>query len=219
MDHLPYLKGPFEMRDELNDPVSGLADLVASRLCHDLVNPLGAIGNGVELLEMTGKADGPEVDLIRDAVRAAQARIRLFRLAFGGAAPGQITSLREARMVVDGYFHQSRISAVWTAEDDLPRQETKMALLMLLCAETALPMGGTVQVGPDHAGQWQLLAEGPRLQVDDGLWSLLRFGAPDEGRALRPSEAQFPILQRSADSLGKSLNYVADAGSLRMSTA
>jgi len=207
------------MRDELNEPVSDLADLVASRLCHDLVNPLGAIGNGVELLDMTGKADGPEVDLIRDAVRAAQARIRLFRLAFGGAGPSQMTSLREARMVVDGYFHQSRISAVWTAQDDRPRQETKMALLMLLCAEAALPMGGTVRIGPDGSGNWLMEAEGPRLMVDEGLWGVLRLDAPAEGRALRPAEAQFPVLLRSAAALNKSLNYVTDANRLHMSTA
>lgn len=207
------------MRDELNEPMSGLADLVASRLCHDLVNPLGAIGNGVELLEMTGKADGPEVELIRDAVRAAEARIRLFRLAFGGAGPGQITSLREARMVVEGYFNQSRVSAVWTAEEDRTRMETKMAFLLLLCAETALPMGGTIQIGPDPAGNWQMEATGPRLLVDEDLWCLLRFGAPGDGRCLRPAEAQFPVLLRSAEALGKTLNYVTDEQTLRMSTA
>lgn len=207
------------MRDEMVDPVSSLADLVASRLCHDLVNPLGAIGNGVELLEMTGKADGPEVELIRDAVRAAEARIRLFRLAFGGAGPGQVTSLREAKIVVEGYFHQSRIAAVWMADRDRSRQETKMALLMLLCAETALPMGGSVRVGPDPTGHWQLEATGPRLNVEEALWDILRSGAPSEARPLRPSDAQFPILLRSAQSLGMTVNYVADAETFRMSTA
>ena len=207
------------MRDELVDPVTSLADLVASRLCHDLVNPLGAIGNGVELLEMTGKADGPEVELIRDAVRAAEARIRLFRLAFGGAGPGQITSLREAKLVVEGYFHQSRIAAVWMADSDRSRQETKMALLMLLCAETALPMGGSVRIGPDPTGHWQLEATGPRLNVDDALWEVLRSGAPSMERPLRPSDAQFPVLLQTAQALSMTLNFVADTETLRMSTA
>lgn len=207
------------MRDELVDPVTSLADLVASRLCHDLVNPLGAIGNGVELLEMTGKADGPEVELISDAVRAAQARIRLFRLAFGGAGPGQVTSLREAKLVVEGYFHQSRVEAEWTADSDSSRQATKMGLLMLMCAETALPMGGTVRIGPDGTGHWQLDATGPRLNVDDDLWDILRSGTTAEARPLRPSDAHFPILLRSAEAMGMTVNYIADAETLRMSTA
>lgn len=206
------------MRDEHVDPNAMLADLVASRLCHDLVNPLGAIGNGVELLEMTGKADGPEMELIRDAVRAAEARIRLFRLAFGGAGPGQVTSLREAKLVVDGYFHQSRVAAVWMADTDRSRQETKMAMLMLLCAETALPMGGTVRVGPDPAGNWQLEATGARLNVDEGLWDILRFGTPPTDRPMRPADAHFPLLLQSAAALGLTVNYVADTDTLRMST-
>lgn len=206
------------MRDELVDPTTSLADLVASRLCHDLVNPLGAIGNGVELLEMTGKADGPEVELIRDAVRAAEARIRLFRLAFGGAAPGQVTSLREAKLVVEGYFFQSRITAVWMADNDRSRQETKMALLMLLCAETALPMGGTVRIGPDSMGHWQLEATGTRLNVDEDLWDILRSGTPAMSRPLRPADAQFPLLLQATEALGLTVNYVADAETFRMST-
>lgn len=207
------------MRDDLIDPATHLADLVASRLCHDLVNPLGAIGNGVELLEMTGKADGPEVELIRDAVRAAEARIRLFRLAFGGAAPEQLTSLREAKTVVEGYFHQSRIAAVWMAQEDRPRQETKLALLMLLCAEAALPMGGTLRIGPDPLGHWQLEATGPRVNVDEDLWDILRSGAPSPNRPLRPSDAQFPVLLRAAKTLNMTVNYVAEAETFRMSTA
>lgn len=206
------------MRDEFDEPMTALADLVASRLCHDLVNPLGAIGNGVELLEMTGKVDGPEVDLIRDAVRAAQARIRLFRLAFGGAGPSQITSLREARTVVEGYFHQSRIVPTWAAEGDRPRMETKLAMLMLMCAETALPMGGTVRIGPDGGSNWQMEATGPRLLVKDHLWCILRFGTPADGHALRPAEAHFPALLRAAESLGKTLNYVTEGETLRIST-
>ncbi|MBL4627665.1 MAG: histidine phosphotransferase [Roseicyclus sp.] len=205
------------MRDDQIDPGTNLADLVASRLCHDLVNPLGAIGNGVELLEMTGKGDGPEMELIRDAVRAAEARIRLFRLAFGGAGPGQSTSLREAKMVVEGYFHQSRVTPVWTATSDQSRQETKMALLMLLCAEVALPMGGTLSIGPDSAGHWQMEATGPRLNVDEEVWDLLRFGNPVAGRVLRPSDAHFPMLLQCANAQGLTVNYVTDGESLRMS--
>lgn len=168
---------------------------------------------------MTGKADGPEVELIRDAVRAAEARIRLFRLAFGGAGPGQVTSLREAKLVVEGYFHQSRVAAVWMADDDRSRQETKMALLMLLCAEAALPMGGTVRIGPDPMGHWQLEATGPRLNVDDDLWDVLRSGTTAPGRPLRPSDAQFPVLLHIAQELGMTVNYIADADTFRMSTS
>ncbi len=193
-----------------------LADLVASRLCHDLVNPLGAIGNGVELLEMTGKADGPEMELIRDAVRAAEARIRLFRLAFGGAGPDQSTSNREAREAVDGYFHQSRITGHWRIEGDRPRQEIKLLLLMLLCAETSLPMGGDLYLQDGQDGGLAVEAHGPRLAVDDDLWGILAGGEVPDEMNLKPSQAQFAVAVHAASALGLEMSYVANEAAVRL---
>ena len=66
-------------------PEDDLVALVGSRLCHDLISPLGAIGNGVELLTMTATTLSPELQLITESVAAANARIKFFRLAFGRA--------------------------------------------------------------------------------------------------------------------------------------
>jgi histidine phosphotransferase ChpT len=187
-----------------------LADLVASRLCHDLVNPLGAIGNGVELLEMTGKADGPEMELIRDAVRAAEARIRLFRLAFGSAGPNQNTSLREARTAVEDYFHQSRIAADWRLDGDRPRLETKIAFLMVLCVETTLPMGGEITITQTGDGPWRLEARGGRINIKEGVWDLLKDGDLAAHANLRPADAQFATLAHMAKSMGRVIEHSAD---------
>ena len=58
-----------------------LAALIGSRICHDLISPIGAINNGLELLGMTGSSEGPELQLITDSVGSATARIRFFRIA------------------------------------------------------------------------------------------------------------------------------------------
>jgi len=63
--------------------------LVGSRICHDLISPIGAIGNGVELLQMESAAQGPELALISESVTNANARIRFFRIAFGAAGRDQ----------------------------------------------------------------------------------------------------------------------------------
>jgi histidine phosphotransferase ChpT len=194
-----------------------LADLVASRLCHDLVNPLGAIGNGVELLEMTGKADGPEMELIRDAVRAAEARIRLFRLAFGAAFPDQHTSLREAKQAVDGYFHQSRINADWRMDGDRTRLDTKLAFLMLLCAETTLPMGGEIGITQDESGVLTLQASGARQVMNDDLWSRLQDAELMLQANLRPADAQFAVLVHTALSFGRNVHHAVTDELLTMS--
>jgi len=65
---------------------SRLNDLIGSRICHDLISPLGAIGNGVELLTMSGTSTAPEISLIAESVENANARIRFFRIAFGAAS-------------------------------------------------------------------------------------------------------------------------------------
>ena len=196
-----------------------LADLIGSRLCHDLVNPLGAIGNGVELIEMTGSARGPEMALIRDAVRDAQARIRFLRVAFGAAGSQQVMSAREARMTAQAPWQGGRLTLDWTVTGDLPRHRIKLGYLMLLCAETALPMGGEMRIGVDGSGHWRLHAKGPRVTVDEGLWSVLRFGMATAGRALRPSEAQFAALHAAVAPVDQTVNFVAEGEGLTMATA
>ena len=64
-----------------------LAALLGSRICHDLISPIGAIGNGVELMLMDGAGRAPEVALISESVDAANARIRFFRVAYGVSSP------------------------------------------------------------------------------------------------------------------------------------
>ncbi|MFW5641172.1 MAG: histidine phosphotransferase family protein [Roseicyclus sp.] len=196
-----------------------LADLIGSRLCHDLSNPLGAIGNGVELLDMTGSVRGPEMDLIRDAVRDAQARLRFLRLAFGHAGPDHMTSAREARTALGDLYRQSRIAARWLPEDDLPRRQVRLAYLMLMCVETALPMGGDVALSMERGGRWLVAARADRIAMDEALWSVLRFGPGSAGRPLWPAEVQFMALHDAAERMGVTLNYVKEDGGLRLSTA
>jgi histidine phosphotransferase ChpT len=208
-----------DVRDEQREPEGqNLADLIGSRLCHDLSNPLGAIGNGVELLEMTGGGGGPEMSLIRDAVADALARVRFLRLAFGHAGPDHLTSGREARAAVGDLYRQSRIVPDWTPQGDLPRLQVKLGFLMLLCADTALPMGGRVTVAADGAGRWTLEALSDRIVVDEGLWSVLRFGPAAAGRPLRPAEVQFPLLRETATATGADVTYLHEDGRLILAT-
>ncbi|WP_284266488.1 histidine phosphotransferase family protein [Roseicyclus amphidinii] len=207
------------MNDQSPQGPQSLAELIASRLCHDLVNPLGAIGNGVELLEMTGSVRGPEMELIRDAVRDAQARMRFLRIAFGAAAATQVLSAREARTTALAPWEGTRLSLDWSAQADLPRAQVKLAYLMLLCAETALPMGAAITLGHGPGGQWRLEATASRVALDEDLWSVLRFGLSAAGRALRPSEVHFAALHAAAGPLDRTLNYVAHGEGLTISTA
>ncbi|MGA0715265.1 MAG: histidine phosphotransferase family protein, partial [Gemmobacter sp.] len=125
-----------------------LAALVGSRICHDLVNPLGAIGNGAELLVMEDSRLGPLARLIGDSVESATARLRLYRLAFGPPGAERIGQ-PEIAATVAGYVAGRRLSVGWEAPGDRARADVRLAFLLILCAETALPRGGEIAVTGD----------------------------------------------------------------------
>ena len=107
-----------------------LMSLLGSRICHDLISPLGAIGNGVELLAMSGTAAGPEMALISESVENANARIRFFRVAYGAAAEGQSLSRGEIVEILAGLGRSGRTTIQWQVEGPVPRRAAKLAFLL-----------------------------------------------------------------------------------------
>lgn len=185
------------------DPLPDFAALIGSRICHDLISPLGAIGNGVELLEMSGAGGSPEVALISESVANANARIRFFRIAFGAAGGGGLVSAAEIRSILAGMTSGSRLMIDWQVAGDVPRPMVKLAFLALQCLETALPWGGGITV--TSAGHWQVDARAPRTNVDAALWANLSAAAPDP--AIAPAQVQFAILPAEARAQGRSLDW------------
>ena len=92
-----------------------LAALIASRICHDLISPIGAIGNGVELLAMEPGAVRPEMALISESVANANARIRFFRISFGAASGDQRIARSEVMSVLTDLTRGGRVSYAWTS--------------------------------------------------------------------------------------------------------
>lgn len=171
-------------------PQAELASLIAARLCHDLVSPLGAIGNGVELLEMTGDFPGiaksPELALIGDSVRAARARVQFFRMAFGHAGPGQRVALAEIAQLAREYGQNARLAVEIEAEGDASRVEARMLLLAVMCMDSAMPWGGRLLVCRTPQG-WRLVGEASRTRISPELWAWL---APRGVKPATPEPAQ-----------------------------
>lgn len=187
-----------------------LAALLGSRLCHDLVSPLGAIGNGVELLEMSsdypGLSQTPEMRLIAEAVVSARQRIQGYRMAFGLAQGDQRVSRAELGRLVEGMAAQGRLSITLDAEGDFARPEVRMVMLALMCMESAMPWGGRVIVLRTTPG-WRLVAECDRSRVDPDLWAWLDGGT---ARTPAPSEVHFPLLAETAAAGGRRLRHEFD---------
>lgn len=189
-----------------------LIALLGSRLCHDLVSPIGAIGNGLELLEAS-KGGGEEMALIRASLAAALARIRFFRLAFGAGAPDAVIPAREMRDVLGEMYAGTRTKVLWRDEEDRPRLEMRLASLALNCVEVAMPWGGTVEVTRNQAS-WVLHVDAKRLRIDAPLWQSL--GRADLPADLKGSEVQFGILARESRRLRRPVSVSADETHLSM---
>ena len=191
-----------------------LAALVSARLCHDLISPLGAIGNGLELLQMSGEfrgiANSPEFQLMAESVQASRARIRWFRMAFGHGSADQRVGLGELSAILGDFEKSGRLRVRIEAEGDLARSEARLILLSLMCLETALPWGGSVLVCRGASG-WRLVAEASRTKPDPALWSWLdpqgSVARPDPS----PSEVHFAMLASFAASEGRQLGWELDA--------
>ena len=170
---------------------SDLATLIGSRICHDLISPIGAIGNGMELMSLTEGKTSAEMALISDSVDNANARIRYFRIAFGASSPGQLIARSEILSILTATAKGGRFTYYWHPEGDQPRHMIRCAFLMLQCIETALPLGGEINIRKTD-DTWHFSAEGRRISVDVPLWQNMLN--PDNTYAHKPSQVQFALL-------------------------
>jgi histidine phosphotransferase ChpT len=130
-------------------------ELLCSRLCHDLISPVGAINNGVELIEEGEGSDviGEALDLVAGSARAAARRLALFRLALGSGAGDGAVPISAARDALEGWFAGGRVQLFWRPVLVAPPPGLlKVALLSALVAEEAMPRGGTLTFTGGDAG-------------------------------------------------------------------
>lgn len=184
----------------MGDTNVNIAALIGSRICHDLISPIGAISNGLELLDLTGGAQGPEMDLIADSVGNAGARIRFFRIAYG-AADKQMMARSEVVSVLDDLGSGGRTEFVWHPTGPQLRAEIRLVFLALQCLETAMPYGGQIHVKHEDR-VWCIIGEAKKLNVEFGLWD---FSCPEKLVEITPALVQFALLPEIASTQGRNV--------------
>ncbi|QIB33047.1 histidine phosphotransferase ChpT [Ancylobacter pratisalsi] len=165
-----------------------LAALLCSRVCHDVISPVGAIVNGLEVLE---DEDDPSMkafalDLIAKSARQASARLQFARLAFGaaGSAGAQIDT-GDAENVARGFIQDDRTTLEWSVPRTLsPKNKVKLLLNLLLVAVSTIPRGGRIAVaatGEGETGGFRLRSEGSHSRIPPHLVDLLAGHASEGG--------------------------------------
>ena len=160
------------MNQNPNLTLSGpdLAALLCSRVCHDIISPVGAISNGLELLD-EGGADDDAMDLIRSSALNASVRLKFARLAFGASGSiGASIDTGEAEKVVRDFVGADRKTEVtWTGPRAIvAKNKVKLLLNLFLVAYGAIPRGGRIDVTLEDletAPKFTLVARGRMFRV------------------------------------------------------
>lgn len=173
------------------------ASLLCSRLCHDLLSPVGAMNNGLELLAEENDPDMRArcLELLSESARASANKLKFFRLAFGAAGGfGDVVDSREAKAAIEGLLGDNpKVKIGWLVEaPTLSKTAIKVLLNLVLMAADALVRGGRLDIGAEVAnGSTEIVvrAEGARLVLDPELRTALCGDADEDGMTPRAAAA------------------------------
>ena len=199
-----------------------LASLLCSRLCHDLLSPVGALSNGIELLR---DERDPEMrlrcmELLEQSARISADKLKFFRLAFGAAGGfGDSVPVEEPRELVRALVANSgRIALEWSvSEEQLPKAAVKVLLNLAAIGIDALPRGGQLDIGAerrDGASEIAIRAAGDKIAFDETIGAALEGTLPPSELSGRTAPAY--MIRQIADGVGGGLQYALSDESLVM---
>jgi histidine phosphotransferase ChpT len=219
MDCVTYFNHP--QQDAGNSAMTiaapDLASLLCSRLCHDMLSPVGALSNGLELLADEKDPDMRQkcFELLEQSARISADKLRFFRLAFGAAGGfGEMVPIAEPRALIDALVgNNGRITANWAlGGDSLPKPAVKTLLNLAAIGIEALVRGGTLDIaaelrqdGTAASSEIVIRASGPRVVFDRTIGLALEGSLPPEDLSSRTAPAA--MLRQLIDGVGGTLQY------------
>ena len=157
-----------------------LAALLCSRVCHDLISPVGAIVNGLEVMDDNPTAEDREfaLDLIRKSAKSTSARLQFCRIAYGAAgSAGSQIDLGEAQKMTRNHLEDAKTRIVWNLPHVLmAKNRVKLLLNMLVIAQQTIPRGGMLSVDPEGEGDamtFRVTATGMNARLPQAIVEML----------------------------------------------
>jgi histidine phosphotransferase ChpT len=191
-----------------------LASMLCSRLCHDMLSPVGALSNGLELLaeERDGEMRKRIVELLEQSAKTSADKLKFFRLAFGAAGGfGDAVDTAEPRALVEALVsNNDRITLEWNvASGQMPKGAVKVLLNLALFGIEALVRGGTLTVDAElkeGSSEIVIRATGPRIAFDETVGKALEGSLPEAELSSRTAPAA--LVRALADQAGGGVQYV-----------
>jgi histidine phosphotransferase ChpT len=194
-------------------------ELLCARLCHDLIGPISAVNNGVELVRDFGdEMKGEALDLIGDSALRASRLLQFYRVAFGSAraADGSGISIKEARERALEALTSERIAVHWPEDSvlqgaEFPRSMVKLALNMVLLGAETLPGAGDVDVDLqlDGRAEIRITARKEGIALADDIAQVLNRTIDEDD--LTPQNIQAFLTRSLAESAGKGIKVETSA--------
>jgi histidine phosphotransferase ChpT len=193
-----------------------LAALIASRVCHDVISPVGAINNGIEVLEDEDDAEMRKIamDLVKKSAKQASAKLQFCRLAFGAAgSAGAEIDTGDAESVARGFAEGDKVSFSWEGPRlYMAKNKVKLLLNLVMIGLSAIPRGGVlgVKIVPGETSpSFTLTAQGMQARIPSGVPDLLR-GIPS-GHSVDAHSIQPYYTGLVATAAGMAVDMVLDA--------
>ena len=191
-----------------------LAALLCSRVCHDVISPVGAINNGLELLD-EGGADEDAMNQIRQSARNASARLQIARIAFGAAgSAGMMIDTGDAEAVAAAFMKNEKPELSWAGRRALlPKNKVKLLLNLVLIALAAIPRGGKIAVVLDDVEtepKFRLSSSGPMLRVPPKFLELHSGHKPEEAIDAHAVQPYYTLLLAREAGMTISIHATSD---------
>ena len=163
------------MEQKLSD--LDLAALLCSRVCHDIISPVGAIANGLELMDdpdVDADMKATALDMVRSSAKTATAKLKFCRIAFGASgSAGAHIDMGEAGEMAKAFVGDEKVRLDWQApRENRPKAEVKLVLNMMMLAIAGIPRGGVVTVRVDGR-VFSVTAQGERAKLPQQMVDVL----------------------------------------------
>lgn len=172
--------------------------LLCSHLCHEIVNPLGAVNNGIELLIDVGDDMHDEaLRLVEDSAQRTARRLQFYRMAYGVAGNSALPDLDSVRQLADGLLSEGRLSLEWPDAGRNPALRDgwgRMLLNLAAAAAESAPRGGSLTVSVDENSTPALLTvsvRGDRACIDESTRPVYLGDVPVESLTARNVHGYF----------------------------
>ncbi|MDX1718220.1 MAG: histidine phosphotransferase family protein [Anderseniella sp.] len=182
-----------------------LSALLCSKVCHDVISPVGAIANGLEVLEDEKDAEMRDIafDLVKRSSRQASAKLQFCRIAFGAAgSAGSSIDTGDAEDVARKFIGEDKIELEWAIPREIrPKSEVKLMLNMLMLAIASIPRGGKIVMGVVDSGGITATATGKNAKVPEKTSIMLSGDVQEEAMDARLAQVYYTLRLASECSL------------------